>query len=87
MNRRCKAKKKSGEPCRAVAGANGLCNLHGIPTRPAELGRRSGRSRRYVLPLEKTDPELAPGKGRAARLIKHSPSHCLAVVSRKNNEV
>jgi len=60
MNRTCKGKKKSGEPCRAVAGANGLCNLHGNPARAAELGRKSGRSRRYVLPLEKTDPELAP---------------------------
>ena len=48
MNARCKAKKKSGEGCRAVAVENGLCALHGDPARAVELGRKSGRARRCV---------------------------------------
>jgi hypothetical protein len=50
MNGSCKAKTAAGKPCRAGAGRSGLCALHETPERAAELGRRSGRARRYVLP-------------------------------------
>jgi hypothetical protein len=60
MNERCKAKSKSGERCKAFAVENGLCKLHSDPARAAELGRKSGRARRYVLPSEQGEPELVP---------------------------
>jgi hypothetical protein len=33
LNPRCKALAKSGETCRAVATAGGLCFFHAIPTK------------------------------------------------------
>ena len=47
MNRiRCQARTKLGEPCKARATPNGYCSIHSDPGRAAELGRRSGESRR-----------------------------------------
>ena len=60
MNARCKAKKKSGEPCRAIAVEGGLCALHADPALAAELGQRSGRARRRVHRSEQAEPELGP---------------------------
>jgi Family of unknown function (DUF5763) len=60
MNARCKAKKKSGERCRAIAIESGLCALHADPARAAELGRRSGRARRRVQRSGQAEPELRP---------------------------
>ena len=46
MNELCKARTKSGQPCKGAAGKNGLCLLHAYPERAAELGRKSGQARR-----------------------------------------
>lgn len=78
MNARCKAKKKSGERCRAVAVENGLCTLHGNPARAAELGRKSGQTRRCVLSSEKTDPELEPPQ--TAQQVRDALGHAMADV-------
>jgi hypothetical protein len=43
----CKAKTKSGKPCRAAATAGGLCFFHANPAKAAELGRIGGRSKRH----------------------------------------
>ena len=45
---RCKAKTKSGRPCRAAATAGGLCFFHANPDKASELGRIGGRSNRYA---------------------------------------
>jgi hypothetical protein len=58
MNARCKAKKKSGERCRAAAVESGLCRLHAHPEQAAELGRKSGRSRRGSGDFERMSSEL-----------------------------
>jgi len=39
----CRAKNKRGEPCRAAAGAGGLCHLHANPDLASTLGRQGGR--------------------------------------------
>jgi hypothetical protein len=44
LHRRCKAKKKNGEPCGAAATEGGLCFFHANPDKAAELGRIGGRS-------------------------------------------
>jgi len=43
---KCKARAKSGEPCHANATTDGFCSIHSSAGRAAELGRRSGLSRR-----------------------------------------
>lgn len=43
---RCGAETKSGKPCNARATPSGFCSIHSDPERAAELGRRSGASRR-----------------------------------------
>jgi hypothetical protein len=45
-NPRCKARAKSGKPCRAAATAGGLCFFHANPSKASELGRIGGRSKR-----------------------------------------
>ena len=60
MNRQCNAKKRSGERCKAVAGKDGLCALHANPGRAAEMGRQSGRSRRFVVTRGEPQHELQP---------------------------
>lgn len=62
MSARCRAKTKSGEQCKAIAVKNGLCSLHADPERAAELGRKSGKARRYVVPCEEPQCELEPPK-------------------------
>jgi hypothetical protein len=52
---RCKAKTKSGKPCRAAATAGGLCFFHANPDKASELGRIGGRSNRHAA-AENTDP-------------------------------
>lgn len=42
----CKAKTKTGEPCRAAAGVSGLCYLHEDPNRAKSLGQRGGLGNR-----------------------------------------
>jgi hypothetical protein len=68
MNARCKAKKKSGERCRALAIESGLCALHADPALAAELGRRSGRARRRVHRSAQAEPEL--GSPRTAEQVR-----------------
>jgi hypothetical protein len=63
----CKAQTKSGEPCKARPTPDGFCSLHSDPGRAAELGRRSGESRKLpdseplVLPPPKTADDLPWG--------------------------
>jgi hypothetical protein len=45
----CKAKNKTGGPCRAAATDIGYCYLHSNPDRASELGRAGGRKNRHVL--------------------------------------
>ena len=45
----CKAKTKSGKPCRAAATAGGLCFFHANPDKASELGRIGGKSNRRVV--------------------------------------
>jgi uncharacterized protein DUF5763 len=52
---RCKAKTKSGKPCRAAATAGGLCYFHANPDKASELGRIGGRSNRHSA-SEAADP-------------------------------
>jgi hypothetical protein len=42
----CRAKNKLGEQCRAIPSNNGFCSIHSQAGRAAELGRRSGESRK-----------------------------------------
>ena len=51
----CKAKAKSGKPCRAAATASGLCFFHANPNKVAELGRIGGR-KKSRLPAEVPGP-------------------------------
>ena len=72
-NRRCKARTKSGQPCRAAATAGGLCFFHANPDRASELGRIGGRSKRHgagenVDPLPTLDNAIAV-RDTVARLI------------------
>jgi hypothetical protein len=48
QDHRCKAKAKSGQPCRAAATAGGLCFFHANPNKASELGRIGGRSKRHA---------------------------------------
>ena len=43
---RCRAKNKLGEQCRAMPSSDGYCSMHSQAGRAAELGRRSGESRK-----------------------------------------
>lgn len=66
---RCNARTKLGEPCNARAAPDGCCSMHSKPGRAAELGRRSGESRRdpelehLVLPPPKTASDLHKALG------------------------
>jgi hypothetical protein len=51
----CKAKTKSGKPCRAAATAGGLYFFHANPDKASELGRIGGRSNRHAA-ADNTDP-------------------------------
>jgi hypothetical protein len=53
----CKAKTKSGKPCKAAATEGGLCFFHANPDKAAELGRIGGKSKRHVYML---DPNPLP---------------------------
>jgi hypothetical protein len=70
---RCKARTKSGKPCRAAATAGGLCFFHANPNKASELGRIGGRSKRRASgenpdPLPTLDTALAV-RDTVARLI------------------
>src|SRR5207249_16684 len=52
----CKATTKSGAPCRAQSGVNGLCYLHARPERARLLGQIGGRKNRQQLP----EPPIGP---------------------------
>ena len=52
----CKATTKSGAPCRAQSGVNGLCYLHARPERARLLGQIGGRKNRQQLPEPPTGP-------------------------------
>ena len=43
----CRAMNKRGEPCRAAAGAGGLCHLHANPDFARKLGQQGGRKNRH----------------------------------------
>ena len=47
---RCKANTKAGKPCRALAGADGLCTAHSGRTDMRELGRKGGKGRSGIKP-------------------------------------
>jgi len=55
MRSRCKAKAKSGLPCRAAATAGGLCFFHANPDKAAELGRKGGRKNRHFVAVANAD--------------------------------
>jgi hypothetical protein len=50
----CRETKKSGQPCGAAAGADGLCHFHRYPGEARRLGQEGGkRNRRHILdPVE-----------------------------------
>lgn len=61
---RCKARAKTGQPCRAAATTGGLCFFHANPNKASELGRIGGRSKRPSAvetgdPLPKLDSAIA----------------------------
>jgi len=73
LDSRCKARAKSGKPCRAAATEGGLCFFHTNPNKASELGRIGGRSNRHaagenVDPLPTLDNALAV-RDTVARLI------------------
>jgi len=45
---RCRAKNKFGQQCRAMPSSDGYCSMHSQAGRAAELGRRSGQSRKHA---------------------------------------
>jgi general stress protein YciG len=70
---RCKAKTKTGKPCRAAPSEGGLCFFHANPNKVSELGRKGGRSKRHTAaetsdPLPTLDHAVAL-RDTAARLI------------------
>lgn len=60
MNGTCKATTNGGTRCRAVAVKDGLCALHANPRLAAEMGRKSGKARRYSGQGEQPQSELEP---------------------------
>jgi hypothetical protein len=73
LDSRCKARAKSGKPCRAAVTAGGLCFFHANPSMASELGRIGGRSNRHaagenVDPLPTLDNAMAV-RDTVARLI------------------
>jgi hypothetical protein len=46
MDKKCVAKTRNGDACRAPAGPNGLCYLHADPDRAKTLGQRGGLGNR-----------------------------------------
>src|SRR5437868_14713615 len=74
LDPRCKARAKSGKPCRAAATEGGLCFFHANPNKASELGRIGGhRNRRAVMnasdPLPRLDSAIAV-RTIVARLIE-----------------
>ena len=63
---RCKAKTKSGKPCRAAATEGGLCFFHANPNKASELGRIGGRSKGHASG-ESADPLAALDTATAVR--------------------
>jgi hypothetical protein len=55
LDSRCKARAKTGKPCRAAATAGGLCFFHSSPNKASELGRIGGRSKHHPA-VESADP-------------------------------
>jgi hypothetical protein len=53
----CRAKNREGGPCRAAAGAGGLCYLHANPDSAKTLGRQGGRKNRHFTGV---DVEVPP---------------------------
>jgi hypothetical protein len=53
----CRARDKKGEPCRAAAGAGGLCYFHANPDLTKTLGRQGGRKNRHFAGI---DVEVPP---------------------------
>jgi hypothetical protein len=73
---RCKAKAKSGKPCRAAATASGLCFFHANPNKASELGRIGGkRNRRDVA----RDPDPLPSLD-SARAVRDTVARLIADV-------
>jgi hypothetical protein len=60
INDHCRPKTRRGHPCKAPVSKNGLCAIHAEPARAAELGRRSGKARRYELGEKTVVPVPAP---------------------------
>jgi hypothetical protein len=72
-DQRCKARAKSGKPCRAAATAGGLCFFHANPSKASELGRIGGRRKHHAGaetgdPLPRADTAIAV-RETLARLI------------------
>lgn len=73
LDSRCKARAKSGKPCRAAATPGGLCFFRANPQKASELGRIGGRSNRHAAgesadPLPTLDNAIAV-RDTVARLI------------------
>ena len=71
----CKAKTKTGAPCRAAAGPEGLCFLHAHPERVKTLAQAGGRANRkaplldFPLPDNPTAADLLALNAHATRLL------------------
>jgi Family of unknown function (DUF5763) len=56
---RCKARTKTGEPCRAYPTSGGFCFFHANPDKAAELGQIGGLKNRRLVP-DAAIPALLP---------------------------
>ena len=71
----CRAKNKLGEQCRAIPSHDGFCSIHSRAGRAAELGRRSGQSRKaaesesLIVPAPKTASDLHKALGQIFAMV------------------
>jgi hypothetical protein len=66
---RCSATTRFGKRCKAIAGSDGLCAIHGGRQDPRELGRKGGRGR-----TRNQDGAVAASELGRARLIELTQS-------------
>jgi hypothetical protein len=65
---RCRERNRSGKPCAAPAGPNGLCVIHANPDLAKVLGAKGGRGNRPVVPDDPEIPLFAPRNAGDVRL-------------------
>jgi hypothetical protein len=70
---RCSEIKRNGERCRAIAGSDGLCAIHGGRSDPRELGRRGGTKRAdRELGVDETLAASEAGRRKLLELTEHA---------------